>query len=334
MNRRWVGAAIAGAGVAAQVLHARRIAADPARRELEHPPRGRSIALRSADGTELHAEVFGDDGAQALVLVHGWTEDLTLWTYVIRELAPRGVRIVALDLRGHGQSQPAASDDYSLTRFGEDIEAVLEACVPDGERTVLVGHSLGAMALVAWAEHHPVTPRVGAVALLNTGLGNLASEHLIVPVPKFAKAFNRVVSARLLGAPGPIPRYSTPISYFLTRYVAFGPDASPAQVAFYERMMAACSWRARADSGIAISEVELHHALPRLTVPTLVMAGDRDRLTPPSHARRIAAELPQLYRLVVLRNTGHMGPLERPTEVADALADLYAVAGGTRAIAA
>jgi pimeloyl-ACP methyl ester carboxylesterase len=80
--------------------------------------------------------------------------------------------------------------------------------------------------------------------------------------------------------------------------------------------------------------VELHHALPRLTVPTLVMAGDKDRLTPPSHARRIAAELPQLYRLVVLRNTGHMGPLERPREVADSLADLYAVAGGTSAIAA
>ena len=55
--------------------------------------------------------------------------------------------------------------------------------------------------------------------------------------------------------------------------------------------------------------------LPRLTVPTIVLAGARDRLTPPSHARRIAGMLPQLVRLIVLPDTGHMAPLERPDEV-------------------
>jgi pimeloyl-ACP methyl ester carboxylesterase len=49
------------------------------------------------------------------------------------------------------------------------------------------------------------------------------------------------------------------------------------------------------------------------------MAGENDRLTPPTHARRIAAELPNLYELIVLPDTGHMGPLERPVEVSDAL---------------
>jgi pimeloyl-ACP methyl ester carboxylesterase len=72
--------------------------------------------------------------------------------------------------------------------------------------------------------------------------------------------------------------------------------------------------------------MELHHAVPRLTVPSIVLAGDRDRLTPPSHSRRIADALPQLHRLIVLADTGHMGPLERPHEVSDALVDLAAVA--------
>jgi len=335
MRSRRVGAALAIAAGTAQVLHMRRIAADPRRRELEHPARGRPVALRSADGTELHAEVFGEpDGSPTVVLVHGWTESLLLWTYVIKELVPRGVRVVALDLRGHGQSSPAESDDYTVERFGEDVEAVLEACIPAGERAVLAGHSLGAMAIVAWAEHHDVEQRIAAAALLNTGVSNLVSEHLIVPVPGFAKPISRVISARVLGAPGPIPRFSTPIGYFLTRYAAFGPDASPAQVAFYERMLASCSWRVRADSGIALSTTELEHALPRLTVPTLVMASELDKVTPPAHARRIAAALPQLHKLVVLPRTGHMGPIERPHEVSEELAELLGVARGPSAVAA
>jgi pimeloyl-ACP methyl ester carboxylesterase len=105
-------------------------------------------------------------------------------------------------------------------------------------------------------------------------------------------------------------------------------------VAFYERMLATCPPDVRARVGIAMSELELYHALPRLTVPTLVIAGAKDRLTPPSHAERIAAELPRLEQLIVLPETGHMGPLERPREVTDALAGLaahVAVGDGVRA---
>jgi pimeloyl-ACP methyl ester carboxylesterase len=74
--------------------------------------------------------------------------------------------------------------------------------------------------------------------------------------------------------------------------------------------------------GIAMSEMSLHHALERLTVPTLVIAGENDRLTPPSHARRIAEMVPNLHKLVVLDRTGHMGPLERPHEITQELVEI------------
>jgi pimeloyl-ACP methyl ester carboxylesterase len=93
-------------------------------------------------------------------------------------------------------------------------------------------------------------------------------------------------------------------------------------VAFYERMLVSCARDVRAAVGLALSDMELHHALSRLTVPTLVMDGSDDRLTPPSHARRVAGDIPQLHRLIELPDTGHMGPLERPAEVADALREL------------
>ena len=86
----------------------RRIANDPEREALGTPPRGRPRRVRSADGTGLHVEVFGPEDAATVVLAHGWTEALQYWVYVIKALSERGLRVVAYDQRGHGDSDPAA----------------------------------------------------------------------------------------------------------------------------------------------------------------------------------------------------------------------------------
>ncbi len=316
-------AAAAVAATALQRQHMRRIAADPQDAVLRAPLAGRPMAVASADGTRLHVEVFGAESGQTIVLAHGWTETLAFWTYVIRTLAAKGFRVVAYDLRGHGDSAAATGGDYAIARFGEDLEAVLGAVLTSEQRAVLVGHSLGAMSIAAWAAHHEVDRHASGAALLNTGVGELLAEQLLIPVPWIAQAINRALPpTSFVGFRGPIPRYSTPLSHAAIRYVAFGPTASPAQVAFYEQMLFACPPDVRADVGIALSEVELHAALARLTVPALVVAGSDDKLTPPSHAERIAAELPRLRKLVVLPETGHMSPLERPREVSDLLVEL------------
>jgi pimeloyl-ACP methyl ester carboxylesterase len=300
-----------------------RIEADSERAVLSDPPEGRPLTITAPDGTQLHAEAFGPDDGVTVVLAHGWTESLDFWIYQIRELSERGLRVVAYDLRGHGDSQPAKDDDYSIERFAADLEAVLTAVVPEGQRAVVAGHSLGAMAIVAWAKHYDVGSRVGAAALIDTGVGDLIAEQLLVPLPGIAQALNRTLAVHgFLGARAPLPRFSTPLTAALVRYIAFGPAATPAQVAFFERMLIACPPDVRANVGIALSDLELHDDLPRLTVPTIVITGDKDRLTPPSHARRIAEMLPQLRRLTVLADTGHMAPLERPDEVNVALAEL------------
>jgi pimeloyl-ACP methyl ester carboxylesterase len=303
----------------------RRIASDPEQEILSDPPRGRALTISSADGTTLHAEVFGPEEGTTVVLAHGWTESLTYWTYVIKELSEQGLRVVAYDLRGHGDSEPAAGDDYSIERFGEDLEAVLQACLPSGQQAVVAGHSLGAMAIAAWAEQHEVEPRVGAAALMNTGVGDLVAEHLVLPLPAIAQALNRTLSVHgFLGNRAPVPRFSTPLGHAALRYIAFGPDATPGQVAFFERMLVRNPPDIRAKVGMAMSELELYDALPRLTVPTVVIAGEKDRLTPPAHARKIAEMLPQLKELIVLPGTGHMMALEQPDVVSKALAELAA----------
>ncbi len=249
-------AALAGAAAALQLRHRRRVARDPEQNQLARPPSGAPLSVVSPDGTRLHAEVFGD-GERTIVLAHGWTEMLSFWTYQIRALRDRGFRVVAYDLRGHGDSDPAADGDYAVTRFGEDLEAVLAAAVPDGERAIVAGHSLGAMSIAAWAERHDVEARACGAALLNTGVGNLLVDNLLVPLPLLANLLNRLAPTAFVGSRAPIPPFSTPLTHASLRWVAFGPSATPAQVAFYERMLTACPPDIRADVGLAISEIDL-----------------------------------------------------------------------------
>ena len=325
------GAAVAAAAAVAQRRHLRGIANDPLNARLTAPASGRSVSARSADGTNLHIELFGDgaasEGLPTFVLAHGWTEQLSYWTLVVERLTARGYRVAAYDLRGHGRSDRAVDGDYSIQRFGEDLEAVLEAVCPGREPAIVAGHSLGGMSIAAWADGFDVRERAVGAALLFTGVWSLLTESKLIPIAPLASVMNRTpVPAALLSAPGPVPKFSTPLSAAMIKYVAFGPTATPALIAFYERMLVACPPDVRSGVAARLVDLDLEHALPRLTVPTLVMAGAEDRLTPPIHAQRMAAALPSLESLVVLPTTGHMGPLERPDEVTEALVELAAVA--------
>lgn len=320
-----LGAAVAGALAAVEVerRHLARLRSDTDYAALTAPLDGRPLAVVSADGTRLHAERFGPEQADGpvIVLAHGWTERLTFWGPVIRRLVEAGLRPVAYDLRGHGKSATAAGGDYSLQRFGDDVEAVLAAALADGERGLVAGHSLGGMSITAWAGDHDASARVHAAALVNTAMGDLLSGHLLLG--ELAKRLEHpAVSRMVMGSGLRVPPFSTPLQQAIIRHAAFGPTATPGMVAFYERMLIQSDAAARAAAGLALTEMDLWEALARLSVPTLVIAGDRDRLTPPAQAQRIADGLPQPAGLVQLEATGHMGPLERPGEVAAALVQL------------
>jgi pimeloyl-ACP methyl ester carboxylesterase len=299
-------------------------------------PLGREVQVRSADGTVLHAEVCGPDDAPTVVLVHGWMCALRFWENQVRDLA-RDFRVVSYDLRGHGRSAaPASRAGYSTKALAADLEAVLTHCVPAGRRVVLTGHSLGAMAIVAWAgsQEGPIHERVAAIALVNTGIGDLVSESDVIRMPGPLRRAGDVAGRLLIGARAPLPRTSSRLTTEAIRYLALSPAASPAQVAFCEELILDCHPTVRAGFGRELSRLDLGHAVERLTVPTLVIASERDRLTPPRHAERLAETLPRLERLVRLPEVGHMAPIEAPSEVGGALralADRHLVPGEARA---
>jgi pimeloyl-ACP methyl ester carboxylesterase len=306
----------------------RRIDADPRKERLFAGYGGRMRTIRSTDDTELCVHEFGPADAPAIVFVHGWTCSSEFWKLQVEAL--RGERrLVVPDLRGHGRSTRPPNHDYSTEAFASDLDAVLEACVPDDERALVVGHSLGAMTLIAWAGEHPdrVDERVSAAVLVNTGVGDLISDSLVLGVPSGFERLERFSGELLLSIRAPLPTISTPISHRLIREFVVGPDASPAEVAFCEQLVLTCPASVRGAVGGTLGRLDLRHALESLTVPTLLIAGERDRLTPPKHTREMAKQLPEVLDLVEIPRSGHMSPVESDGQVSALVGRL----GGLRA---
>lgn len=309
-------AALAGAA-AAGVARAgrnerRRLRDDPEYVELSRRLAGRPRTVVSRDGTRLHAEVFGPDTAPTLVLLHGWTCSRRFWHPQIVELS-HDFRVVAFDLRGHGDSGPG---EFSTGALADDLSAVLAACLPAGERGVLVGHSMGAMSVLAWAEKHPAeVERAAGAVLVSTGIGDLVLESRLLPLPRTLVRTRRLVGAGVLTAAPVSAPWLAPVSRRGVRYVALGASATPAQVAFCHDVVFACPRDTWSGWGAVLARLDLGSATERLTAPTLVMVGDGDRLTPPSHARRLERSLPCPAGLVLIPGAGHMLPVEAADEV-------------------
>jgi pimeloyl-ACP methyl ester carboxylesterase len=315
--------AAAGAWELQRRVDLRRLEDDPEHDFLSTRLDGRPARVASHDGTVLHVETYGPDDAPTVVLVHGWTCTGQFWKHQVRDLR-REYRVVTYDHRGHGRSDPAASGDYGIDAFADDLQAILERCVPDGERAVVAGHSLGGMTIVGWAGRHAATvgDRVAAAALVNTGMGDLITESLVIHTPAGLATLRQTIGRAVLSASAPLPKGPTPLSTRAVQYVALGPKASPAAVAFTEQLVLECPRAARAGVGSTLSRLDLYESIVSLAVPTVVVAGGSDRLSPPGHSHKLAETLPELVELAEIPGSGHMTPLEMPDEVTARIRDL------------
>lgn len=282
---------------------------------------GRDVAVTSFDGTRLHAQVHGNPDASTIVLVHGYGLGSRFWLYQVRDLADE-FRLVVYDQRGHGRSDRASrrgwrGGDYTIEALGHDLGAVLDATVAPGERVLVVGHSMGGMSILAFAQEHPrgVTARLAGAALLNTGASRLLAGSLFSTGIAALGAVEEAVTARLGGRGDP---EAADIAFLITRAVGLSPEASSGQVAFVEQLLIDMPREAKAAFAQTLGNLDLSEAVAHLTVPTLVLAGGRDRLTPPRHSELLVDELPGA-ELVVLPRSGHHAPVEDHAAVTDHL---------------
>lgn len=303
-----------------RAVAAARTADDPAVLDQAWLPTPRTRTVDAGQGVRLYVAEYGDPDAEVtVVLAHGWTLSSQLWRRQVRDLVDT-TRVVVYDHRGHGRSCSGDLDACTLDQLGADLGAVLDAVVPTGP-LLLVGHSMGGMAVMHLAARRPelFRDRVRGVALVSTSVGELRDLDLGLPRPLSAVlrtcagpavaglARLELLVERTAVLPAP--------AWLAVRHLNFGPDA-PARLvdemarvvqgtplgtlfAFYVGLMAHDG-----TAGMA--------ALQR--VPTVVLVGEQDRLTPVAHARSLAAALPT-SRLVLVPGAGHMVIQERPEAV-------------------
>jgi pimeloyl-ACP methyl ester carboxylesterase len=319
-----IAAGIVGAGVAAGLAAERRVIRqqrgrpDPEAREAFGMLRGRPRTVYANDGVPIHVEEYGQvDGPLTVVFAHGFTLRLDCWYYQLRDLGDVG-RIVAYDHRGHGASGRGPREHATIDQLGRDLHAVINATAPTGP-IVLVGHSMGGMTIMALADQHPELfgTRIRGVALIGTSPGAVGETIFGIPAtvgralkPVSPRALDWIDRRAALVERG--RRAGSDLAYGLTKFFSYGSDVPPSLVQFMERMVSGMSFEAMSEFFPTFVDHDKLQALDVLhRVETLVVVGEKDRMTPVHHSRNIARAVPGA-ELIVLRDAGHMVQLERP----------------------
>ena len=291
--------------------------------------RGQGPGVRTDDGVLLHVEAEGSPDADlTVVLVHGFATRAGEFRAQRRALAPH-VRVVAFDQRGHGSSGWNGHGGATLTRLGQDLAEVIEHRTSG--QVVLVGHSMGGMAVMALASQRPdlVRSTVAGVALISTSVGHLARTAL---PSTLAKVVVRAGLARALffldWLAAPLFQTVRPFrrswgQQWLRKRLFGTESCAPDVLAEMEDM-----WESTPRSVTASFYPELveHHRRQALEMfsdtPSLVLTGAQDATIPARHSRRIADVLGPMARLVEVPGAGHMVNMTRPDAVNAELLEL------------
>jgi pimeloyl-ACP methyl ester carboxylesterase len=289
------------------------------------------LTVTTADGTDIHVEVVeptSDARHKAtVVFVHGFCLDMGTFHFQREALGARGDhRMVLYDQPGHGRSGKLETGEYELPALGETLRAVLDQTVPDGP-VILVGHSMGGMTIMAFAEIYPemFDERVVGVALIATS-GGLVDETKfglpaligrvggpLLPIVNNATRVTGPAIDRARGA-------ASDLAWLLTRRYGFGTNRpSPALVSYVEKMNSRTSVDTVARYLRTLYTHARYPALAALArTPTLVIVGDKDMITPVTHSETILKHLPDA-EFVKVPDSGHVVMLEHSELVDDAL---------------
>jgi len=272
---------------------------------------------QSTDGEPLAFRVAGPAGGTPLLTVHGLVSSVQHWRYFTpRYTSERPV--VSWEYRGHGgQPPPRDHRTASVAQFAEDAYAVWAASGVGP--AVVAGLSFGVqVALELWRQH-PAAVR-GLVLMCGTPGHPLDRLSSAPALRRAAAAAVRAVGARSSLARPLLSTLGSPTGRKLAREIAYltggaRRGACPREV--LEDLfahVAALDPQLLAEVTASYLEHTAIDVLPTITVPTLIIAGDRDQLTPVAIAERMHREIPG-SRLVVFSGHSHLVQVERPDDV-------------------
>jgi 3-oxoadipate enol-lactonase len=250
---------------------------------------------------DLNLHVLDAGQGEPLVFVHGFPLDHRMWERQI-EAFSKTHRVIAPDLRGFGQSDRFAGT-ATMELFADDLAAVLDE-LGVREPVTLCGLSMGGY--VAWQFARKRPSRLRALVACDTKATPDAPE---------AVQTRHDTAAKVLDEGQQVVADSMPAKLLAPETF----DTQPELVERVKRMMLDASREGIAAALRGMAErPDMTAALAGLGVPTLVVVGEHDQVTPPDVMRKLAGALPQ-SEFVAVPRAGHLAPLEQPEFVNDAL---------------
>ena len=245
----------------------------------------------------LAADVIGDETAPPVLLVHGIGQTRGAWLRVAPAIARQGFRIIAIDMRGHGESDWCPQGDYSLDAFASDVRSVITQL---GSAPLIIGASLGGISTVlACGEDDSLNPR--AVALIDIVPWIAAAEgnhvrlfmqntaHGFASVDEATDAVQRYLPHR------PRPRSTAGLMKNLR------PTADGRLRWHWDPRIVA----PRDDWDIADLNARLHKAALALSMPVMLVRGTQSEIVSAADAARFQSMLPAA-EIVEIPDARHM----------------------------
>lgn len=254
--------------------------------------------MQVVDDALAHADV---GRALPVVLLHAFPLNRTMWEPQIAALFGE-CRCIAPDLRGFGDSPQ--SGPYTMDRYADDVVALLDAL--QIEQAVVAGLSMGGyVALALWRRHRK---RIRALVLSDTRASadtpEAAQKRLDLIEVARTQGVEAVIDKQLPGLIGKSTREKQPDLVERIRSI-MARSTVEGIVGGLDAM------RTRPDSTPLLAGID---------VPTLIVVGDEDAVTPPKDARAMHEAIPN-SRLEVIPEAGHLSNLERPAAFNTALSD-------------
>ncbi len=249
------------------------------------------------DGKQVYAATGGrpfDPALPAVVFLHGAAMDHTAWVLQSRYFAHRGRAVLALDLPGCGRSEGPMPD--SIEAYGAWLERLLDAA--GLAQATVVGHSMGALVALAAAAHAP--DRIGRLALLCIALPMTINQTFLDAARRNDHLAIELMNDWAHGQAAHFGGCKVPGRWMVGSDIRLIERAKPG---ILYQCLKLCSDYA---GGMAAAE--------RVTCPVHLVAGERDRMTPPRGARALAEKL-AAAEFTVLADCGHIMMIERPDEL-------------------
>lgn len=254
------------------------------------------------NGTELYYEVTGDAKSRPIVLIHGFPFSHEMWQSQV-ELLRNDFRVVSYDVRGHGSSA-VGDGQYMLEFFVDDLIALLDHLKID--KTIVCGLSMGGYVALRSVERNP--ERFSAMILCDTSSEADTNEAKL----------RRAASIMAVKREGVKAFAETLLK------TVFAPESLQRKVdavQMIRRLIESNSSTGICGTLLALaSRTETTSSLPQMNLPTLILVGEVDKLTPPSISEMMQRKLPS-SELYIIPSAAHLSNLENPAEFNKRLRD-------------